>query len=112
MFLRRLSTMVKPKVLCVAEKNDAAKNIASILSNGTSKYQDGQSVFNKLYCFDASIQNVESSIVFTSVSGHLKNFEFPLNMKSWAGVPIKNCFTAPVNWVVNKDMKPIEQQLM
>jgi DNA topoisomerase-3 len=104
--------MVRHKVLCVAEKNDAAKNIASILSNGQSQFRNGQATYNKLYCYDGVVQNQQSSIVFTSVSGHLKNLEFPSNLKNWSQVPIRLCFTAPINSVVNSDMKQVEQQLM
>ena len=37
------------KVLCVAEKNDAAKNIASLLSRNNFSRREGFSKFNKIY---------------------------------------------------------------
>uniref|UniRef100_G1RUU7 DNA topoisomerase n=1 Tax=Nomascus leucogenys TaxID=61853 RepID=G1RUU7_NOMLE len=40
------------KVLCVAEKNDAAKGIADLLSNGRMRRREGLSKFNKIYEFD------------------------------------------------------------
>lgn len=40
------------KVLCVAEKNDAAKGIADLLSNGRMRRKEGLSKFNKIYEFD------------------------------------------------------------
>lgn len=43
------------RALFVAEKNDAAKSIAAILSRGTSTRRDGRSRFNKIYQFTANI---------------------------------------------------------
>uniref|UniRef100_A0A5F9CPC7 DNA topoisomerase n=1 Tax=Oryctolagus cuniculus TaxID=9986 RepID=A0A5F9CPC7_RABIT len=40
------------KVLCVAEKNDAAKGIADLLSGGRMRRREGLSKFNKIYEFD------------------------------------------------------------
>lgn len=100
------------RVLCVAEKNDAAKSIASILSNSRQVLRNGPATYNKLYCFDAVIRGQQSSVVFTSVSGHLKQLDFPSTMKSWTGNPISQCFTATINSFVPGNMKPIEQQLM
>uniref|UniRef100_A0A8C9JK99 DNA topoisomerase n=1 Tax=Panthera tigris altaica TaxID=74533 RepID=A0A8C9JK99_PANTA len=40
------------KILCVAEKNDAAKGIADLLSNGRVRRREGLSKFNKIYEFD------------------------------------------------------------
>ena len=39
------------KVLNVAEKNDAAKNISELLSRGRSTRKEGLSVYNKIYQF-------------------------------------------------------------
>ena len=46
------------KVLNVAEKNDAAKNIASIMSNGASNRREGFSPYNKIYEFGYMVQVV------------------------------------------------------
>jgi hypothetical protein len=100
------------RILCVAEKNDAAKNIAAIMSNAQSRLRNGPAMYNKLYCFDANILGQQSSVVFTSVSGHLKAIDFPPAMKAWAQVPVSSCFTAPINSFVPPNMKTIEQQLM
>ena len=45
-----------PKVLNVAEKNDAAKNIAGLLSGGTRSMREGYSKFNKIYEFKCRVQ--------------------------------------------------------
>ncbi|XP_010182286.1 PREDICTED: DNA topoisomerase 3-alpha-like, partial [Mesitornis unicolor] len=40
------------KVLCVAEKNDAARGIADLLSNSRMRRREGFSKFNKIYEYD------------------------------------------------------------
>ncbi len=58
----------RPKVLCVAEKNDAAKSISRILaqmSNRVVTTREGRSVYNKLYCLESNYRNGRADIVFT-----------------------------------------------
>lgn len=43
------------RALFVAEKNDAAKSIAAILSRGASARRDSRSKYNKIYQFNASL---------------------------------------------------------
>uniref|UniRef100_A0A8D0L418 DNA topoisomerase n=1 Tax=Sphenodon punctatus TaxID=8508 RepID=A0A8D0L418_SPHPU len=40
------------KVLCVAEKNDAARGIADLLSNSRMRRREGLSKFNKIYEYE------------------------------------------------------------
>ncbi|MCJ8746417.1 hypothetical protein PDJAM_G00141560, partial [Pangasius djambal] len=47
-------TQIK-KVLCVAEKNDAAKGIAEIMSSGRSRRREGYSVYNKIYEYEYNL---------------------------------------------------------
>ena len=44
------------KVLNVAEKNDAAKNIANIMSGGRANRREGFSQSNKIYEFNYMVQ--------------------------------------------------------
>ena len=44
------------QVLNVAEKNDAAKNIAEIMSGGGARRREGFSVYNKIYEFGSMVQ--------------------------------------------------------
>lgn len=48
--------MSHQRILCVAEKNDAAKNISALLSNNHLVRKEGRSKYNKLYCFDFNFQ--------------------------------------------------------
>lgn len=53
---KKIIKMSSKRVLCVAEKNDAAKNISAILSQNRAVRREGRSRFNKLYCFDKDFQ--------------------------------------------------------
>uniref|UniRef100_A0AAY4BQY9 DNA topoisomerase n=1 Tax=Denticeps clupeoides TaxID=299321 RepID=A0AAY4BQY9_9TELE len=75
-------TQIK-KVLCVAEKNDAAKGIAEIMSSGRSRRREGHSVYNKLYEFEYNLFGQNVTVVMTSVSGHLLGVEFKAPFQKW-----------------------------
>ncbi|KAJ8679286.1 hypothetical protein QAD02_015073 [Eretmocerus hayati] len=84
------------KVLNVAEKNDAAKNIAGHLSRGTSRRREGLSKFNKIYEFNVRLWNQNCQMIMTSVSGHLLTYEFAGNYRKWYSCPPLSLFEAPV----------------
>ncbi|XP_054850854.1 DNA topoisomerase 3-alpha isoform X2 [Eublepharis macularius] len=71
------------KVLCVAEKNDAARGIADILSNGRMRRREGISKFNKIYEYQYHMFGQNVSVVMTSVSGHLLAHDFKMPFKKW-----------------------------
>uniref|UniRef100_A0A8D2Q8Z5 DNA topoisomerase n=1 Tax=Varanus komodoensis TaxID=61221 RepID=A0A8D2Q8Z5_VARKO len=71
------------KVLCVAEKNDAARGIADILSNGRMKRREGLSKFNKIYECQYHMLGQNVTVVMTSVSGHLLTHDFKLPYRKW-----------------------------
>lgn len=71
------------RVLNVAEKNDAAKNIADIMSHGRMNRRDGRSVYNKIYEFEYNLFNQRCKMIMTSVSGHLLNLEFSGAYRKW-----------------------------
>lgn len=71
------------RVLNVAEKNDAAKNLSEIMSRGSYRRRDGLSVYNKIYEFDYNLFNTNCKMVMTSVSGHLLTLEFVSDYRKW-----------------------------
>lgn len=75
-------TQIK-KVLCVAEKNDAAKGIAEIMSNGRSRRREGYSVYNKIYEYEYNLFGQNVTVCMTSVSGHLLALEFKAPFQKW-----------------------------
>ncbi|CAK1547296.1 unnamed protein product [Leptosia nina] len=84
------------KFLNVAEKNDAAKNIALHLSRGTSRRREGLSQFNKIYEFEHDVMGQNCQMVMTSVSGHLLALEFVGTYKNWQTCNPVALFDAPV----------------
>ncbi|KOC68743.1 DNA topoisomerase 3-alpha [Habropoda laboriosa] len=83
-------------VLNVAEKNDAAKNIASYLSRGTSKRREGLSPYNKIFEFSSYLWNQNCNMIMTSVSGHLLSHEFVGIYRTWRGCHPLSLFDAPI----------------
>nr|XP_060642771.1 DNA topoisomerase 3-alpha isoform X1 [Anolis sagrei ordinatus] len=71
------------KVLCVAEKNDAARGIADILSNSRMRRREGFSKFNKIYECQYHLLGQNVTVVMTSVSGHLLAHDFKLPFRKW-----------------------------
>ncbi|XP_050173217.1 DNA topoisomerase 3-alpha [Myiozetetes cayanensis] len=71
------------RVLCVAEKNDAARGIADLLSNSRMRRREGFSKFNKIYEYDYQMFGQTVTMVMTSVSGHLLTHEFRMPFRKW-----------------------------
>ncbi|XP_046401854.1 DNA topoisomerase 3-alpha isoform X2 [Ischnura elegans] len=99
------------KVLNVAEKNDAAKNIAGIMSRGTMRRREGLSKFNKIYEFDYTLFGQRCTMVMTSVSGHLLNYEFVGLYRKWQGCSPLALFEAPIMKCCPKDYVKIKDTL-
>ncbi|CAD1480133.1 unnamed protein product [Heterotrigona itama] len=95
-FIRLNSSNTVMKVLNVAEKNDAAKNIANYLSRGTCNRREGLSKYNKIYEFTSHLWNQNCEMIMTSVSGHLLNYEFTEAYRKWHGCHPLTLFDAPV----------------
>ncbi|CAB4066458.1 TOP3 [Lepeophtheirus salmonis] len=109
--IRRSMSSSVVKVLNVAEKNDAAKNIADVLSRGSANRSEGFSKFNKLYCFDSMVQGRKCQMRFTSVSGHLLEYEFPSQYRKWYSCPPLQLFTLPLNKSCKEEMSKIKKTL-
>lgn len=84
------------KVLNVAEKNDAAKNIAQLLANGNATRREGFSKFNKIYEFKYQINGQPVDMVMTSVSGHLLGLDFEEKYRKWYSCDPLQLFNLPV----------------
>ncbi|XP_050019660.1 DNA topoisomerase 3-alpha isoform X2 [Alexandromys fortis] len=101
------------KVLCVAEKNDAAKGIADLLSNGRMRRKEGLSKFNKIYEFDYHLYGQNVTMIMTSVSGHLLAHDFQMRFRKWQSCNPLVLFEAeiekycPENFV---DIKTLERE--
>lgn len=99
------------RYLNVAEKNDAAKNIAQLLSRGTSNKREGMSVYNKIYEFDATVFNEQARMLMTSVSGHLLNNAFTGAYKNWNTCSPLVLFDAPIVKYCPEDFLKVKKTL-
>lgn len=100
------------RVLNVAEKNDAAKNLANIMSRGTSRMREGFSKYNKIYEFDFNLPNYGNcQMAMTSVSGHLLEEDFADTHNKWHFCTPLDLFEAPIVRKCGKNMEPIKRTL-
>ncbi|KAE8747194.1 hypothetical protein FOCC_FOCC006060 [Frankliniella occidentalis] len=99
------------KILNVAEKNDAAKNIANHLGGGNVRRRDGFSKFNKIYEFDYNVRGQNSQMVMTSVSGHMLALDFNGQYRNWRGCNPLSLFDAPVVRYCPKDYENIKRTI-
>lgn len=99
------------KYLNVAEKNDAAKSIAALLSNGNSRRTEGCSPYNKLYSFQVNFKGQQTDMVMTSVSGHLLTNDFIDAYKQWQSCDPITLFDAPVVKFCPENYVKIKQTL-
>ena len=75
------------RVLNVAEKPSVAKEISRVLSNGAARVREGATALNKVWEFEHVVRGLPVTMVFTSVTGHLSNFEFAEERhRRWASV--------------------------
>jgi len=109
----RLTSFLKKamRVLCVAEKNDAARGIAGILSNGNSQRHEGRSKYNKIYRFSQTFRGQRADFSVTSVSGHLMQIDFVPPHNKWELMTISTLFEAPIHRFVPPNFLPIDQTL-
>ncbi|MEN2495703.1 MAG: DNA topoisomerase 3-alpha, variant 2 [Marteilia pararefringens] len=98
-------------VLNVAEKNDAAKSIAAILSSNNFKTRNSPSLYNKNYAFNYNFNQRDSNFIMTSVSGHLIDARFDGNYSNWGAVDPQLFFSLPITRAVSDQFLPISQNL-
>lgn len=91
------------RVLNVAEKPSVAREISRVLSNGHARSREGVSRFNKVWEFPYVVQGRQVTMVFTSVIGHLSNFEFEPGVARWNDVDPKDLFHCRVTKTVAND---------
>jgi len=106
-----IAQKIMHRVLNVAEKNDAAKSLARLLSKNSASMRDGFSRFNKIYEFNYSLFNQPVQMIFTSVSGHLMNCDFTTTNKSWAQIDPLLLFDAQIQKKVTDRATDIEKTL-
>merc|ERR1719483_700099 len=109
--LKRQESEKIMRVLSVAEKNDAAKNLAQVLSHGAASKREGYSKFNKIYEFDCQMKNSNVRMSMTSVSGHLLGLEFTGMFKKWHSCNPVDLFNAPLQRYCPEKFNDIKRTL-
>jgi len=71
-------------ILHVAEKPDAAKKVAAILSNNKCVRKQGASKFNPVWEFDFNFEGAMAKFMFTSVAGHIYESDFDDAHRNWS----------------------------
>lgn len=99
------------KWLNVAEKNDAAKSIAALLSNGNARRTEGLSPYNKIYSFQVNFKGQQTDMAMTSVSGHLLTQDFLDAYKQWQSCDPISLFDAPIVKFCPENFVKIKQTL-
>ncbi|EGC33055.1 hypothetical protein DICPUDRAFT_37309 [Dictyostelium purpureum] len=100
------------KILNVAEKPSAAKEIAQILSNKKCRMREGKSQYNKIWDFHLDILNQKGAeMIFTSVTGHLMETDVDERYKPWNSCEPIKLFEVPIRKIVSHDKLNIKQQL-
>ncbi|ELT93762.1 hypothetical protein CAPTEDRAFT_193082 [Capitella teleta] len=99
------------RILNVAEKNDAAKTLAGLMSGGRSRKREGFSKFNKIYEFDYNLFNQNCTMSMTSVSGHLLGCEFEASHRKWHSCNPVSLFDAPIHKTCPENYKDIKRTL-
>ncbi|KAF2664070.1 prokaryotic type I DNA topoisomerase [Microthyrium microscopicum] len=105
--------MVVRRILCVAEKNSISKAVAGHLGG---QYQTGNirgTQYVKNYSFDYTFNNSwgPSSVVFTAVSGHIMQQEFPSRFKNWNNTDPWDLFEAPIEKSIDEKNQPIANNI-
>ncbi|KAL4241091.1 DNA topoisomerase 3-alpha [Mactra antiquata] len=99
------------KVLNVAEKNDAAKSIAEVMSRGRFNRREGFSKFNKIYEYEYMLFNQKCNMMMTSVSGHLLGLEFIGQYRKWNSCSPVTLFDVQVEKYCPENFKDIKRTL-
>uniref|UniRef100_A0A3Q2R064 DNA topoisomerase n=1 Tax=Fundulus heteroclitus TaxID=8078 RepID=A0A3Q2R064_FUNHE len=99
------------RVLCVAEKNDAAKGISEIMSGGRARRREGFSKFNKIYEYEYHLFGQNVTVTMTSVSGHLLGLEFKAPFQKWHSCNPVLLFDAEVERYCPDNMIQIKRTL-
>ncbi|ORX77674.1 prokaryotic type I DNA topoisomerase [Anaeromyces robustus] len=99
------------KVLCVAEKPSIARGITNILSNGhwESKKHRKDGMMN--YYFPFNLNGEHCDMVVTAVIGHLMNYDFSVQYKSWFKCQPIQLFEAPIVKNVYKHAEHVADNL-
>lgn len=83
------------RVLCVAEKNSIAKEVARILGGGRTRTRDTGCRYVKNYDFSCQLAGQQCTVTMTAVLGHITTVDFDA-AHAWGKCPPGRLFEAPL----------------
>ncbi|SGZ50226.1 CIC11C00000003638 [Sungouiella intermedia] len=99
------------RILCVAEKNSIAKEVANVLSGGRSRPRDSTYKFVKNYDFTYNFPGLGNcDVTMTAVSGHILGTDFGPEY-AWGKCFPGRLFDAPFITSVSKDKDKRSQKI-
>ncbi|OHT04075.1 DNA topoisomerase 3 [Tritrichomonas foetus] len=98
-------------LLCVAEKPSVARTASSILSHGRYQTEKTKDKYVNNYCFVGKFQGEDVNFIFTSVKGHVFNFDFPIEYKSWSSVDVSHLFSCEIIKTPAPDSENLQKNL-
>ncbi|EAX95113.1 DNA topoisomerase family protein [Trichomonas vaginalis G3] len=99
------------QILCVAEKPSVAREAANILSNGHMETKKGKSKYNNNFVFHRNFQGEDAKVIFTSVAGHVLNYDFPPEYKNWETFGNTKLFDCRIISGVTSNMQDVVDNL-
>lgn len=89
-----------------------AKEVSRVLSGGGCSSRAGPSPYNRIFEFGYNVQGQNCQMVFTSVTGHLMNLDFPSEKRTWHSCqPRELIDTIPVSKIVSPDKEQVAENL-
>ncbi|OBA20617.1 prokaryotic type I DNA topoisomerase [Metschnikowia bicuspidata var. bicuspidata NRRL YB-4993] len=99
------------RLLCVAEKNSIAKEVAHILSGGSARTRNSTWKYVKNYDFSCSVPGMGlCDVTMTAVSGHILGSDFGPE-HAWGKCPPGRLFDAPIVTKVTADKDKRSQRI-
>lgn len=98
------------RILCVAEKNSIAKEVANILSGGRVRVRDSGYKFVKNYDFQYNFPTGRCDVTMTAVSGHILGTDFGPEY-AWGKCFPGRLFDAPFETKVTQDKDKRSQKI-
>lgn len=99
------------RLLCVAEKNSIAKEVARILSGGSARTRDSTYKFVKNYDFSYTFPDLgPCDVTMTAVSGHILATDFGADY-AWGRCSPGRLFDAPITSAIPADKDQRSQKI-
>lgn len=101
-------------VLCVAEKNSAARAIADVMCAIRGVQKQTRAGRNPVFTFPYVVDGAEVTVLFTAVAGHIKATQFDTQSDSWGRRPhidLLDTSKSSVSWEVMEDKQDLAQHL-